>query len=165
MPYATARLLAFAILAVAAGCSYGLPYNDAETMSALTEDFLRAREEVPAFGGVALARSAPVVFTLGEEPAARPIVEAIFDGEGEVRTRPRFGRGSEAMKERVSWLVFDAHPETGAHGADFDELIGYVVVYVSDAAGIARVYEVVDRAGLPTSELIVVVAPRAVNAF
>ena len=149
-----------AVLLSLSGCSTGSPVDGVD-LEALTDGFIRARSEVPEFGGVSVVRDEPVVLTFGEVSAALPVVRSIFGEVGTVRTRAAFGGASEALKDEVSRTVFDTYPSVGATYVDFDERIGYVRLGVANATGVARAYEALDRAGLPTSEVVVEVIPPA----
>ena len=150
--------LFYALLTLSA-CSAASPDDEAPP-DALTAGFLRAATEVPAYGGVAVDGGRPVVFTLGAEPAASPVVASIFGSEidADVRERAAFGRGSEALKDHVSRLVLGSVPNT--QSVDYDETTGYVRLGVTTADAVQATLSAMERAGLPTSEIIVSVEGR-----
>ncbi len=145
--------LVLALLSLAA-CSSTEP--EGSGLDALTEQFVRARAEVPSFGGVAIEGDRPVVITLGADPAAGPAVRSIFGDAAEVRARPEQGRGSEALKDRVSNATFGVVED--AQSVDYDETTGYVVLELVTAAALGEVYPTLERAGVPTSEVLVEVS-------
>lgn len=143
--------LLLVLLSVSA-CSSADPGADGPT-DALSQGFIRAAREVPAFAGVALDGDRPVVFTRGDVSAAEPAVRAIFGPAADVRARPERGRGSESLKDAVSRAVFGSVP--GAHLVDYDETTGYVVLGVDDAASVRESYEAMRSARIPTDEVVV----------
>jgi hypothetical protein len=113
---------------------------------------LRATSEVPAFGGVAFEGDRLVVFTLGSQPTAAPVVRTIFGAETdvEVRTRPEAGQGSESLKDAVSALGID-----GSATVDYDETTGYVRLGVVNAEAVRRASVALGASDLPATEVIV----------
>ncbi len=151
------RASALLLILALAACSSTSP-EDSSTLDGLTEQFARATAEVPSFGGLTFDGNAPVVFTLGDEPAAKPIVQEIFNADVAVQARLPVGRGSEALKDLASRLLLGKVRDV--QSADYDETTGYVRIGVVTAEAVREGYRVLEDAEYPTEEVIVEVEGR-----
>lgn len=134
------------VLASLSACSLSIPDED-EAFNVLTDQFFRASNEVPSFGGLLLEDGIPIVYTLGPDPAATPVVESIFDVNVEVRERPRRGNGSEALKGRATRLLLGR--VLNVQSTDYDETTGYVRIGALTAGAVRTAYQVLERTGYP----------------
>ena len=149
--YLLALSLAFA------GCSSSGP-EETLALDGLTDQFARATSEVPSFGGFAFDDDTPVVLTLGPEPSAGSVVRTIFQADIPVRARPKFGGGSEALKDRATRLLLGK--VQGVQSTDYDGTTGYVRVGAVTARAVHEAHRVLESAGYPTNEVIIEVEAR-----
>lgn len=120
-----------------------------------TLQFLRATQEVPAFGGLARENGQWVVFLfdLAQREAAEARLRDIFGEEAAqmtVRARPPRGNASEQMMNEAGAAL----GVPGVGRLDFDETNGYLRIGLVDVEALEPVQVNLDGAGIPRDQVI-----------